>query len=362
MLTKVVMSLAHRISNRAGRWLRLQRERLDVLRSMTLLHGPTRVNCAPDEAIAVCLVKDGSFFIREFIEHHQRMGIKHIVFVDNGSTDGTIEIAKQYPKVSIWQSRLPVARYERHLRLFAVERYCKGNWCLCVDIDELFDYPGSDTRSFKELLQYMNVHGYTAVVANLLDMFSSDGCQRHGHQPGVSFRETHRYYDVSNVVKQDYYEVECGYFLSANRLANPATQFFLGGIRLTLFGIHNGLTKHPLFRVVGDLKPITHAHCSSNAYCADFTAVLYHYKFAGDFYSAVRKRVQEQTWAHGEDEAYLKKLDELGELSFDQGTSRRLESAAQLIDDGFVIVSKQFEQWAQPTSSRVDVQAAPVAV
>lgn len=352
------MNLAHRISNRAGHWLRLQRERLAVLRSMVLLHGPKTVSCAPDEAIIVCLVKDGAFFVREFIEHHQLLGVKHIVFIDNGSTDGTLEIAQQYPNISVWQSRLPVARYELHLRHFAVERYGQGNWCLCVDIDELFDYPGSEERSFKELLQYMNRHGYTAVVANLLDMFSNDSSHHYGHQPGASLRETYRYYDVSNIVKCNYYEIEYAYFLAKNRLANPATQFFFGGIRRTLFGIHNGLTKHPLFRVVGDLQPITHAHCSNNAYCADFTAVLYHYKFAGDFHSSVRKRVDQQTWAHGEDEAYLKKIEELGELSFDQGTSRRLDSTDQLIDDGFVLVSEQFRQWASRAEARLPVDAA----
>ena len=45
------------------------------------------------------------------------------------------------------------------------------NWVLCVDIDELFDYPFRREIPTVDLLRYLNRCGFTAVVAQLLDLF-----------------------------------------------------------------------------------------------------------------------------------------------------------------------------------------------
>jgi Glycosyl transferase family 2 len=37
------------------------------------------------------LVRDGRPYVRSFVEHYSSMGVKHLIFLDNGSTDGTVE-------------------------------------------------------------------------------------------------------------------------------------------------------------------------------------------------------------------------------------------------------------------------------
>ena len=49
--------------------------------------GVVGVRVLQDDAVVLCVVRDGSEHIGKFIEHHRDMGVKHIVFPDNGSRD-----------------------------------------------------------------------------------------------------------------------------------------------------------------------------------------------------------------------------------------------------------------------------------
>jgi len=128
------------------------------------LHGPEEVTYEPDELIVLCLLRDGRPYVRSFVEHYASMGVKHMVFLDNGSTDGTVEALKKYDNVTVLRSRLPFRNYQLYMRRYLIRRFGKDRWSLTVDIDELFDYPYSDVVSLSSLLRYLNNGGYTAVV------------------------------------------------------------------------------------------------------------------------------------------------------------------------------------------------------
>ena len=142
--------------------------------SIERLHGPEEVPYAEDELVVVCNVRDGRPYVKSFVEHHLSLGVKHIFFLDNGSTDGTVEALKKYENVTVLRTKLPYKEYMYAMRQYLVERFGRGRWCLCVDIDELFDYPYSDVVGLGSLLRYLNGNSYTAVVAQMLDMFPEE--------------------------------------------------------------------------------------------------------------------------------------------------------------------------------------------
>src|SRR5580765_2053058 len=86
---------------------RLVRERL-VAHSVRHLSGPRRLQLSGNEAIVTCVVKNGEFYVESYIRHYAEMGFRHIFFLDNGSTDGTVSIAQQYPNVTILRTDLPI--------------------------------------------------------------------------------------------------------------------------------------------------------------------------------------------------------------------------------------------------------------
>lgn len=83
-------------------------------------------------------VKDGILFVSQWLENMSRL-VDEIVVVDNGSTDGTLEILRSHPKVvsvdrteGYDEGRDKILAYQR-----ARER--KPDWVLWLDVDEIFE-------------------------------------------------------------------------------------------------------------------------------------------------------------------------------------------------------------------------------
>src|SRR5690554_4702600 len=80
------------------------------------VYGVAKVRLSPEEAAVTCLVKNGEYYIEQFIEHYSKMGFRHIFFLDNGSIDNTISLIKQYKNTSIYKTELPVKKYQPLLK------------------------------------------------------------------------------------------------------------------------------------------------------------------------------------------------------------------------------------------------------
>ena len=106
------------------------------------------------------------------MDHYRELGVAHCVFLDNGSTDDTVDRLCAYPCVTVLQTDAPYEKFENTMKRYLADRFSQGRWNLCADIDELFDYPFSGTLPLAAFLGYLNQRGFTAVVAQLLDLFS----------------------------------------------------------------------------------------------------------------------------------------------------------------------------------------------
>src|SRR5215217_4082054 len=178
--------------------------------SVEHLHGPEEVTYEADELVVVCLVRDGTHYVKSFFEHYTSMGAKHLFFLDNVSTDGTVEALKGYDHVTLLRTALPYKEYKYLFKQYLIERFGKKDrWCLCADIDELFDYPYSDVVGLGSLLRYLNERSYTAVAAQMLDMFPEEPLagSREGNFPDEPLKERHRFYDVSDISRVSFKEL-----------------------------------------------------------------------------------------------------------------------------------------------------------
>src|SRR5215208_1903508 len=170
------------------------------------VHGPREVDYGIDELVVLVLLRNGRPYIKPFIEHYFALGVRHIVFLDNGSTDGTVEALRGYDDVTVLRSGLPYKKYNIAMKQYLVERFGRGRWTLSTDMDELFEYPYSDVVSLKALLGYLNAHSYTAVVTYMLDMFP-ETLLAPAEDPAAGYedlKEANRFYDISGVRTRDY--------------------------------------------------------------------------------------------------------------------------------------------------------------
>ena len=305
-------------------------------------YGPEKVDYGPDELVVVCLVRDGRPYVKSFVGHYLSLGAKHLFFLDNNSTDGTVETLKGYDNVTVLRTTLPYKEYKYLFKQYLIERFGKKDrWCLCADIDELFDYPYSDIVGLSSLLRYLNERSYTAVVAQMLDMFPKEPLLDRAGNPDEPLKELHRFYDISNVQRKGIREHRP---TRNNIYESDDIEAFHSGIRNTLFGTKPFLTKHPLMFSDGRIKPIDgSSHWVDNARVANLTCVLFHYKFLDEyFHKKAASAVREQPWHVSSYKKYREALDSNLSLQLKQETVRELRSLNELVENQFLVVSEEY--------------------
>src|SRR5215212_7397894 len=334
-----------------------------VYHNVEHVHGPEEVAIEPDELVVLCLVRDGRPYVRSFVEHYASMGVKHLVFLDNGSTDGTVEALQKYDDVTVLRTRLPFRNYQLYMRRYLIGRFGKNRWSLTVDMDELFDYPYSDVVDLGSLLRYLNNGGYTAVVAQMLDMFPkkplSSLVGNEGEPADTKdepLKELHRFYDISGVRVQDYYPAGG----NNNVLTNEEIKWFRDGIKTTLFGHRAMLSKHPLVFFDDKIIPVDGTmHRISNARVADFTCVLFHYKLLDRLYEQALRAVAEKNYPnrHEKYEKYVDALEKNPELRIKRETAREIKSVNDLVENQFLVVSGDYMAWVDAEEEKQVVDA-----
>ncbi len=323
----------------------------------------------------VCLVRDGRPYVKAFIEHYRSLGARHIAFLDNGSTDGTVEALKGYEDVTVLRTSLPYKLEDAPVeddpvgngwtREIPFKQYLyarfggRDRWCLCADIDELFDYPYSDVVGLDSFLAYLNEGRYTAVAAQMIDMFPAEPLS--GKTAGVEepLKQLHRFCDLSNVDRSGMKGTKVGTKALRSRnttVASEELEFFGGGIRNTVFGTKPHLTKFPLVFLDGKSKPLDHsAHRVGNATVADITCALFHYKFVdAHFQRQIAQAVSEEHRMMGSAKykVYQRVMAESQNLQLKRKNATEVTGVNDLLDHAVLVVSDEYVNWVNSDEKR----------
>lgn len=101
--------------------------------------------------IVMLRVKDGIFFAGEWLNCYEKIA-DEIVVLDNGSTDGTFELLQSHPKVTSIISTYDYHEGRDKNLLYSEVRKRKPDWCIWVDIDEVFE-PNLTRKHFDKLMR-----------------------------------------------------------------------------------------------------------------------------------------------------------------------------------------------------------------
>jgi hypothetical protein len=311
------------------------------------IYGPERIEYNANEAIVCCLVRNGELYMKSFIEHYFNLGFKHIVFLDNVSTDNSIKMAKQYDNITILESNLSYKYFQIPMKQYLMRNFCSNKWGLLVDIDEFFDYPYSNSLPLAGFLEYLNKYNYTTVIAYMLDMFSEKPIGTLGIDKNDSLKDKYNYYDTTNIIKLNFNE-EAWISKCKCRLSNNSIKSYYGGIRKTIFpGYSSPLTKFPLL-ALKKAVPFVDPHYSNNVFVADISCVLLHYFFMDNFYHKIDRIVKEKEYKWMKGYEIIKKSMRRGnKLELKLPTSKKLTHVNQLIGEGFLVVSNLYLDWVK---------------
>lgn len=332
-------------------WQRL-RDRLNraahhrrLLSSIRHLHGPATPQAALNEVTLVTLVRDGAYYLPAFFDHYRTLGILHFVFIDNGSTDATLDMIRAEPGTVILQSHLPWGQFENDLRRYAAVRYCRDRWCLFADMDEIFDFEGRAEIGLDGLTNYLRSRGLTALMAQMLEMFPKAPLNTVAQMPYDQVLTQFHHCDISTVRALDYASPDTGfsYFLQGNVLENSNTEILFDGIRGKVFGENCCLSKHPLVFVGEGVEPGVHPHCSSGVRVAGFTALIKHYKFANDALGRDRASIAKASINHGEDRLRAEHMERSPDLTLWSPSAQEFPGIPALQAQEFLMTSDAYK-------------------
>jgi hypothetical protein len=186
----------------------------------------------PTGVAAFVPIRDELPNLPEFLRHHREIGVRRFFFIDHMSADGSGDYLRAQPDVVLYRTREDYRRSAGGTRWVnaLIGRHGSGGWCLRVDADESFIYPGCETTPLDRLVDYLELEAAEGVAALMLDVFPERLFDAAGNP---SSRADCRFYD--------------GDYVWVGRVRAPYLQA-AGGIRSRLFRVQEYLHKIPLIK------------------------------------------------------------------------------------------------------------------
>lgn len=157
--------------------MRWKRRRL-LWRSFRARHQLTSVidrtgSIVRGDVLVFATLRDEVLRLPGFLRHYRALGVAHFLIVDNGSSDGSLDLLRDQQDVSLWQTgdSYRAARFGLDWLGWLLMRYGAGHWCLTVDADELLIYPDWDRRPLPELTARLDALGQPALGALMLEPY-----------------------------------------------------------------------------------------------------------------------------------------------------------------------------------------------
>ncbi len=153
-----------------------------------------------NDILLFCTMRNEKVRLPYFLNYYRDLGVNHFLFVDNESTDGSLDYLRGQSDVSLWSTS---GSYRKST--FGVDwinwlarKYAHGHWSLVVDPDEFFVYPFCDTRPLRALTDWLDNSAIRSFSAMLLDMYPKGRVNEQPYIEGENPLEIASWFDSGN--------------------------------------------------------------------------------------------------------------------------------------------------------------------
>ena len=278
----------------------------------------------PSDVVLITAFNNDDNFIRIFLEHYKRIGIRKFAFINNNSSDKTDQIIEAFAicqgvHIDIWRTNDKYnGRKMMGWRQRLILHYGLNRWYIIPDSDELLVFDGANIN---DLIARLERDKMQAAGAVMIDMYSKLPLNRVGKIPPEDILSEYKYFDTNTY--KTYFDRRC--FV------------VMGGMRNRIFGLLPWLQKFPVIYAKKDTLGV-HSHywypydINQNS---KILAALLHYKFLpGDSEKYVAHAKSGIYYNNSSEyKAYVAKIAENPGLSFyDSATSREYKDFDSLKD------------------------------
>lgn len=307
------------------------------------------------EIRAFMVVRNEALRLPSTLRHHRALGVHRFFVLDNGSTDGTLDLLAAEPDVHVYatEDSYAASHWGVVWTNTLLDAFGGDRWTLTIDADEQFIYPHYEDLKLPLFCRYLDHTGAQGVVSLLLDMYADKPVKDTAHDPAASLIDTCRYFDPS------------GYRTKPNDLC----PFFTieGGLRERIFreaqvDFHAPtVSKVPLVRWKTGMRFAFSTHSlETGVKMSNVSGGLLHFKFLSDFHQRVATEVERNEHFEGAREyrVYLDLLRRDGAVNFFTPASARFQGSEQLVALGLMRTEPGFEKSVQLTQAARSQQRA----
>ena len=254
--------------------------------------------------IVICVIKNESDRLHDFFRHYREAGIERFCFIDNGSSDGTLDYLLAQPDTDVFQR---LGKFDWMLKQGwinrAVAHYGLDRWFMYLDADEHIVFDGIGDHSFQDLTRLMEADGIHRIRGFLVDMYADGPLLDSTYVPGALLRQAYPFFDTDTYVEERYKEV-----ISVK-----------GGPRTRIFGVNQKkfrpeMTKYPLFRAMPDEYMVNPHHLWPYVHNFNSPRVLaiMHFKFLPGIIDKIKLAIEAENYWDGslEYKCYLETISE----------------------------------------------------
>tara|TARA_Y100000589_G_scaffold329130_1_gene374894 strand:+ start:2269 stop:3285 length:1017 start_codon:yes stop_codon:yes gene_type:complete len=289
--------------------------------------------------VVLCLFKNGEYFLKSFLEHYLKLGFIDFVFIDNCSSDNSLNILKAYD-VTVLQSELPYSKYKWAFKQYLVHEFGESIWSLYVDVDELWEYPGLDKISLNEFFNYLDTNGYNASMSMMLDMFADTPICELNKVSIKGLKNAYPFYDNSSLQITKYHK-------AYNITNHKDTNRFAKGVHKQFFDVDNiYLSKIPLIKWNPSISVHETSHESTFVNIADVSCILLHYKFVKGFEKKIAIILKENNYWNSSAvySKYANVIKENPELNLKTESAKLYKNPEQLESEKVVWIGDAYKK------------------